>query len=280
MTAPLFRLPWPAPLVEGTLVRRYHRFLTDVRLSDGEIVRAHCVNTGAMEGLVRPGARVWLCPASVPGRKLPFTWVYMELPDKTLIGVDTSLPNRLVKEMLEARVLPGFERHRGVAAEVGYGEGSRVDFSVKTSRGTRLLEVKNCHLVYPDGGAYFPDSVSERGTKHLRELAAVARGGGKASVLFVVQREDARLVRPSDVHDPLFAAEARTASEAGVTFSALRLRPGAEGVEVVGTLPVDLAPYETAAPRRWREEGRRWCGWERPAKEAAKQARPRGKSKR
>jgi sugar fermentation stimulation protein A len=261
---PLFAFPWPAPLVEGTLLRRYHRFLTDVRLPSGELVRAHCVNTGAMEGLVRPGARVWLCPAASPGRKLPFTWVSMELPDGTLVGVDTSLPNRLVGALLEARKLPGHEKHRGYTAEVAYGEGSRVDFAVKTPRGVRLLEVKNCHLVYPDGGAYFPDSVSERGAKHLRELAEVARGGGKAAVLFVVQREDARFVRPSDVHDPVFSQEARAAAEAGVTFAALRLRPTQEGVEVIGTIPVDLAPYPPEDPRRWREEGRRWSGWERP----------------
>jgi sugar fermentation stimulation protein A len=258
---PLF--PWPAPLVEGTLLRRYHRFLTDVRLPSGELVRAHCVNTGAMEGLVRPGAPVWLCPAA-PGRKLPYTWMYMELPDKTRVGVDTSLPNRLVHWLLSGRLLPGFERHRGFDAEVPYGEGSRVDFAVKTARGTRLLEVKNCHLVYPDGGAYFPDSVSERGARHLRELAAVARSGGKASVLFVVQRQDARFVRPSDVHDPTFAAEARAAAAAGVTFSALRLRPDQQGLSVLGSIPVDLDPFPTEEPRRWRLEGRRWSGWERP----------------
>ena len=263
----MFSLPWPAPLVEGTLLRRYHRFLSDVRLPSGELARAHCVNTGAMEGLVRPGARVWICPAAAPGRKLPFTWVSMELPDGIRVGVDTSLPNRLVGAMLEARRLRGLERHRGFAAEVGYGEeGSRVDFAVKTGRGERLLEVKNCHLVYPDGGAYFPDSVSERGAKHLRELAAVARGGGKASVLFVVQREDARFVRPSDAHDPVFSREARAAAAAGVRFEALRLRPTEAGVEVCGALPVDLEPYDPGGPRRWREEGRRWSGWERPPK--------------
>ncbi|MCU0657296.1 MAG: DNA/RNA nuclease SfsA [Polyangiaceae bacterium] len=263
----MFSLPWPAPLVEGTLLRRYHRFLTDVRLLSGELVRAHCVNTGVMEGLVRPGARVWLCPALTPGRKLPFTWVSMELPDGIRVGVDTSLPNRLVGAMLEARRLPGFERHRGFAAEVSYGEGSRVDFSVKMARGPRLLEVKNCHLVYPDGGAYFPDSVSARGARHLRELAAVARAGGKASVVFIVQRHDARFVRPSDVHDPTFAAEARLAADAGVTFSALRLRPDPEGVSVLDPVPVDLAPFPTDEPHRWRLEGRRWSGWERPPRE-------------
>jgi sugar fermentation stimulation protein A len=262
--APSFVLPWPAPLVSGTLLRRYHRFLTDVRLSSGEVVRAHCVNTGAMEGLVRPGSPVWLSPASSPGRKLPFTWMFMELPERIRVGVDTSLPNRLASALLAARQLPGFERHRGFSAEVAYGEGSRADFLVETARGPCFLEVKNGHLVYPDGGAYFPDSVSTRGAKHLRELAAVARNGGAASVLFVIQRDDARFVRPSDVHDPDFAREARAAAEAGVSFRALKVRPTAEGAEVAGILPVDLAPYDLAGPRRWREEGRRWSGWERP----------------
>ncbi|MDW8248928.1 MAG: DNA/RNA nuclease SfsA [Myxococcales bacterium] len=250
--------------MSGTLLRRYHRFLTDVRLASGEVVQAHCVNTGAMEGLIRPGASVWLCPASSPGRKLPFTWMCIELPDKTKVGVDTSLPNRLVSALLSTKQLPGFERHLGFTPEVAYGGGSRADFRVDMAYGACFLEVKNVHLVYPDGGAYFPDSVSARGAKHLRELAEVVRKGGKASVLFVIQREDARFVRPSDVHDPAFAREARVAAEVGVTFHALKLRLTEMGAEFAGVLPVDLSPYDIERPRRWRDEERRWSGWERP----------------
>lgn len=102
----LFALPWPAPLVEAALVRRYDRFLADVSLASGETVTAHCVNSGSMEGLVRPGARVWLSPALSPTRKLRWTWSIIEV-DGVLVGADTSLPNRLVKSMLEARALHG-----------------------------------------------------------------------------------------------------------------------------------------------------------------------------
>lgn len=257
-------VPWGSPLVEGALLRRYHRFLVDVRLTTGEVVVAHCVNTGAMEGLVIPQARVWLCPADSPSRKLRYTWKFMELPGGMRVGTDTSLPNALTAALLDARALEGFTGHRGFAAEKPLGERSRVDFLVKTSRGPHPLEVKNCHLVYPDGGAYFPDSKSERGAKHLAELADHCRAGGRASVLFVVQRPDARFVRPSDVHDPQFARAARDAAGAGVRFRAVRLRVSVDGVEVLGAIPVDLEPYPIEQPTRWRAEGRLYAGWERP----------------
>lgn len=248
---------WPTPLVEGRLVRRYERFVAEVRVGR-ELLRAHCVNPGRMEGLVIPGSRVWLSEA--PGRALPWTWELAEL-DGRLVGANTSLPNKLVGAALTRGLLREFREVRSVKAEQPMGRHHRVDFVVN---GEHLVEVKNCHLVYPDGGAYFPDSVSMRGARHLRELAAVARAGGKASVVFIVQRHDARFVRPSDVHDPTFATEARLAADAGVTFSALRLRPDPEGVSVLGPVPVDLAPFPTDEPRRWRLEGRRWSGWERP----------------
>lgn len=255
-----FVLPWSAALVRATLLRRRHRFLADVRMDDGREVTAHCVNSGLMEGLIAPGARVWLEPAPGANRKLPFTWVAIELGG-VVLGVDTLRPNRLVRAMLAAGALPALGRWRAVHPEFVHAKGSRVDFRLDTDDGPHDVEVKNCHLVYPDGRGYFPDSVSERGAKHLALLARGARRGHRATVLFVVQREDARAVRPSDLHDPRFAKAARRAREAGVRFMALRARPTWAGLEALGRIPVDLAPYGLARQARWRAALKPTTGW-------------------
>lgn len=258
-----FLLPWPAPLEAGRLVRRYHRFLADVALDDGREVTAHCVNSGAMEGLVRPGARVWVHRAADPSRKLAYTWCATEL-DGVRVGVDTILPNRLVRAMLDARALPRMGAYDAVRPEYPHVAGSRVDFRLTAPGLVHDVEVKNCHLVYPDRRGYFPDSVSVRATKHLQALAKERRRGVEATVLFVVQREDARCVRPSDTHDPAFGAAARKAAAAGVRFRALRATPTDEGLRVVGTIPVDLAAYNPSRQAGWRESLRPHSGWERP----------------
>lgn len=264
MDKALFSLPWPHALVEGALVRRYDRFLADVTLASGETVVAHCVNSGAMEGLVRPGSRVWLTPANSPTRKLRWTWSISEL-DGTLVGADTSLPNRLVKAMLEARALAGLSNWSALTPEHVHAPGSRVDFRLVVEGRTHDIEVKNCHLVYPDGRAYFPDSVSERATKHLEVLAHEARRGMDTTVLFVVQRPDARCVRPSDAHDPAFGRAARLAHAAGVRFRALRVQASPFGVRVLGAMPVDLAPYDPAPIAAWRAQAKPTSGWQRGA---------------
>jgi len=123
--------------------------------------------------------------------------------------------------------------------------------------------VKNCHLVYPDGGAYFPDSVSVRAAGHLRELATVVAAGDRASVLFTVQREDARFLRPSRLHDPAFAAAATEAAAAGVRFRALTIAPRPDGFHFLGALPVRLGPYATEPLEAFREALLPFSGWRR-----------------
>ncbi|MDP3276867.1 MAG: DNA/RNA nuclease SfsA [Deltaproteobacteria bacterium] len=266
MSAVGWRYGWPGALFEGTLVRRYHRFLADVRLADGREVTAHCVNPGRMEGLVERGARVWVTHEQNAKRKLQFTWQVIAREGGLWVGTNTVLPNAVVGAMLQARVLPGFEDHLSFRAEVSYGESSRIDFAVETDEGVHWIEVKNIHLVYPDGGAYFPDSVSERGSKHLRELTELAERGQRCTVQFVVQRGDARFVRPSDVHDPVFARAAREAARAGVHFRASVFDVDAQGLRCRGEVPVDLGVYGLEAPRAWMEALRATSGWERPKK--------------
>lgn len=238
-------------------MRRYKRFLADVELAGGEVVTAHCVNTGAMEGLTEPGRRVWLSRATNPQRKLRYTWELVEV-DGHVYGANTAVPNRIVRRLLELGALPWLGKFDEMRPEHPYGERSRVDFWLRRGRREVYLEVKNCHLLYPDGRAYFPDSVSARATGHLRELAAVeAEPHKRGRVLFTCQMPGVKAVRPSDVHDPEFAATAREVRETGVRFSAIEIHHTPEEIVVQRRVPVQLAPYGLGRVRRWRDRARK-----------------------
>jgi sugar fermentation stimulation protein A len=253
---PLARWSREEPLLKGTLLRRYKRFLADVELESGEIVIAHCVNTGAMEGLTQPGIPVWLSRATNPARKLAFTWELAEVGGR-MWGVNTSLPNRLIARLLSEKSLPWLAHWRCIRAEKKYGARSRVDFWLCHEQADdapgHYLEVKNCHLLYPDGIAYFPDCKSERATSHLEELGRCA----SAEVLFVVQVPGALGVRPSDFHDPTFASAARHAAQTGVKFSAIGVTHTETDITVYGPLPVDLDPYSLDNHATWQAANKR-----------------------
>lgn len=251
---------WPGPLQRGRLVRRYERFLAEVRLDDGRRVRAHCVNPGRMEGLVVPGARVWLSRSPRPGRALPFTWELIEL-DGRLVGANTTLPNALVRTVLEQRLVPGFDDVGRVVPEQRFGRGHRADFRLDTPRGAHWVEVKNCHLVYPDGLGYFPDSSSERATQHVEALARRVKRGERATVLFTLQRDDVRGLRPSLLHAPDFSRAVWRAARAGVTFRALRLLPTLEGLSLLDEVPVDVERYDPAPLTAWSRAFDDTSGW-------------------
>lgn len=270
------RYPRERELIEGRLVRRYKRFLADVAIGSGrageagEVVTAHCANTGAMEGLTRPGSRVWIARAENPDRKLAWDWELAEGPeelDRRIFGAHTGVPNRLVRRLLEGghldrmlgdrmpgeRTVSGLGPFDEIAPEKRYGERSRIDFWLRRGETETFLEVKNCHLVYPDGRAYFPDAVSARAARHLEELAAMVEAGHRAEVLFVCQTGPVEAVRPSDVHDPTFAATARRVAERGVRFRALAVTNTPEEIVIEGPVPVDLAPYPTEEIELWRD---------------------------
>jgi len=258
-------IPQPVPLQAGELVQRYDRFIVDVAMDDGRLVSAHCVNPGRMEGLVRPGVRVWLSPVPEDSkRKLRWTLELMNI-DGRYIGANTAIPNRLAETLVRRRLIPGLRRWTALEREVRYGGNSRIDLMLRGQR-DHLVEVKNCHLVYPDRRAYFPDSVSVRAAKHLRELVAEVQQGRRATVLFVLQRNDGRALRPSALHDPDFAAAAQAARDAGVRFLAARLAPTPEGFFFERMIPVDLRNYETAAIEPYREALLPWSGWKRRSK--------------
>ena len=249
-------------LIPGRLVRRYERFLADVELErDGArrrmLVRAHCVNPGRMEGMVLPGARVWLSESPNRARALRYTWELLEL-DGRLIGANTSLSNLLAKRMLEQGLISGFSGE--VRPEQPLGRHHRVDFVLEGPR-RHLVEVKNCHLVYGDGYGYFPDSHSERAVKHVDALVRRVGRGERASVVFTVQRADCVGLRPSALHAPDFAVALRRAARKGVELRAFRFEPTLDGLWLDGEVPVDVAPYDVEAVRVYSRAYDATSGW-------------------
>lgn len=207
----------PSPLRAGRLVKRYKRFLADIALDDGRHVTAHCANPGSMLGVAIEGARVWAWEHGDKKRKLAFSWELVEV-DGALIPVNTTNPNRIVEEALTARVIPELTGYKDVKREVKYGDGSRIDFLLEGGRRRKpcYLEVKNVHLSRKPGLAEFPDSVTARGAKHLKELTAVAADGARAVMLFVVQRADCRRFAAAADLDPAYANALKSAVSSGV----------------------------------------------------------------
>ena len=231
----------PTPLHEGRLVRRYGRFFVDVDLTDGPRVTAHCPNTGSLLGCADPGLRVWLSEAHGAGRKLPYRWDLVEVEGGTLVGVNTGLANRLVREAIETGAIPEFAGYDDVQGEVRFGtEGSRVDLFLSRANGWErcFLEVKNVTAAVSGGVALFPDAVTARGTKHLRELMGVVVTGDRAVLCFCVQRGDAREVRPADTIDPVYGRTLREAMAAGVEVLAYRAEVSLSAIRLQDRLPV------------------------------------------
>lgn len=232
------------PLLEGILERRYKRFLADVRLPDGRMVTAHCPNTGSMRGCAQPGWRVWLSPATEPARKLAYTWELVEVDDGACVGVNTGRPNRVVCEALRAGLIPALRGYSCLRTEVRYGqEGSRIDILLDEAQNgapPAWVEVKNVTLL-EQGVALFPDAVTTRGQKHLRELMAVRATGQRAVVLFCVSHTAAQHFAPAGQIDPEYARLLGEAAAQGVEVMAWRcaLSPTAWVLDV--EIPVMLA---------------------------------------
>jgi sugar fermentation stimulation protein A len=226
------------PLVPARLLRRYKRFLADCRLDDGREVTAHVANPGAMLGLKEEGLRIWLEPNDDPKRKLKWAWRLVEHQGGQFTGVDTGLPNRLLRAALEAGQVPGLEGYENIRPEVAYGRGSRIDFLLSgAGRPDCYVEVKSVTLSRQPGLAEFPDSVTARGAKHLAELAQVAEQGARAVMLYLVQRSDARRVTLAADLDPAYARAFAAAQAAGVEALALGCHITPEAVTPGRLLP-------------------------------------------
>lgn len=214
-----------SPIVLGHFVRRYKRFLADVELAEdaegigrrGDLVVAHCPNTGSLAGCLFPGAPVALRDSCDPARKLRTTLQSIALGG-TWVNVDTSLPNAVVAEAILAGRVPSLHGFANLRREVKYGRSSRIDLLLEEP-GACYVEVKSTTLLVDDQ-ARFPDAVTERGRKHLEELAAMAELGHRAVIFFHVSRSDAARFAPADDIDPAYGATLRRVRDAGVELLA------------------------------------------------------------
>ncbi|MBO0763386.1 MAG: DNA/RNA nuclease SfsA [Hyphomicrobiaceae bacterium] len=233
------RLP---PLLRGTLIQRYKRFLADVRLDDGRLVTAACPNTGSMLGLCAPGSVVWLSQSDNPTRRYPFTWELVEADlgrGPLLVGINTGYPNKLVAEAVAARRIRALAGYPTLRREVKYGRNSRIDILLECAKcGLCYVEIKNVHLSRRHGLAEFPDSVTARGVKHLAEMTEMVRQGHRAVMVFLIQRNEARRLALARDIDPAYGAAFNAARAAGVEAIALRCRVGLDEIAVHRAVPI------------------------------------------
>lgn len=230
------------PLEQGRLLRRYKRFLADIETLDGELLTIHCPNTGSMLNCMSEGCRVWFSRSNDPKRKLPGTWEITETPQGRLACVNTARANALVEEALRADLIPELAGFTALKREVAYGvENSRADFRLDYPTGEVFVEVKSVTLGF-DGTtvAAFPDAVTVRGSKHLRELAALARQGMRAVQFYCVNLSGIEAVRAAEEIDPAYAAALADAKAAGVEVLAYGAEVSPEGLVLQRKLGVLL----------------------------------------
>jgi sugar fermentation stimulation protein A len=227
-----------APLIPARFLERYKRFLALVELGDGRRVWVHVPNSGALTGCLEPGLEILLTHDTAPGRKTAYTWRFSRGP-AGWICIDTLAPNRLVAEALAGEGLPGLPRPDRVRPEVPLLLGSRLDFVLDVEGRNLFVEVKSVTWV-ERGVALFPDGVTARGRRHLEHLAALVRQGHRACQLFVVQREDARILKPAARIDPAYARQLAVAVDQGVQIVVLQEKIEPPEITLASRLDFDL----------------------------------------
>ena len=224
-------------LIHGTLVKRYKRFLADVKLDNGEIVVAHCTNSGSMKSCVENGAEVYLSPVKNPLRKTRFTWEMIRIGGDW-VGINTANPNKLAFEYISAGLIPGLEGYTKVTREVVFGD-SRFDIFTENDQEKCFVEVKNVTLKEGEF-ALFPDSVTTRGLKHLSTLSEVKKAGMRAVMLYIIQRSDVRIFAPAKEIDADYAAMLKKVAADGVEIIAMQAKVSPQEIKLVRKLPVEL----------------------------------------
>ena len=231
-------LTWPE-LIPATLLKRYKRFLADVRLETGEIVTAHCPNTGSMKGCSEPGRPVYLSSHDNPKRKYKYTWELIAMPT-SLVGVNTLVPNRLVFKSIDQKLIPELSEYNSIRREVKIGEHSRIDLMLTDGGAKRCyVEIKNCTLV-SEGIARFPDAVTYRGLKHIIELENLAEAGHRCMMFYFIQRMDAQVFRPADHIDPAYGRALRLSVAKGIEVLAYDVCIDLQGIELNKKIPCEL----------------------------------------
>lgn len=233
------------PFQPAKLLRRYKRFLADVELPDGSAMTIHCPNTGSMKHCDMPGSLVWYSTSDSKTRKYAHTFELIAVADGKLAGINTGRANALVREAIEAGVVPALAGYATMQQEVKYGqENSRIDFRLQQHPARPgedcYMEVKSVTLGMGKGLGLFPDAVSTRGTKHLRELMHIVRQGGRAVLFFCVQHTGIDRVEPAVDIDPAYSATLAEAAAAGVELMAWKAHISAQEIRLVEEIPVIL----------------------------------------
>ena len=231
-------MKFPTPLIKGRLIKRYKRFLADIVLDTGEEITAHCANPGAMLGLKDPDSIVWVSEATNPNRKLKYDFQLIEA-DGTLVGINTSHPNKLVEEAILDGTITELSGYENLKREVKYGENSRIDILLTDdAKPDCYVEVKNVHLSREKGLIEFPDSVTTRGAKHLGELANMVDQGHRAVMVYLIQREDGESMSFAADLDPNYAQAFEEATKRGVEAIAYECHITTEEITVTKSLPI------------------------------------------
>lgn len=223
--------------MHGRLIRRYKRFLADVKLDDGTEVVAHCTNSGSMKSCIEEGAEVYLTPVNDPKRKTKFTWEMIKI-NGDWVGIHTGHPNKLAFDAISEGSIPELSGYIHVKREVKYGD-SRFDVYAENETEKCFIEVKNVSMKV---GKYarFPDAVTTRGQKHLKTLMQVKAEGIRAVMLYIVQRSDVEIFAPAEEIDPDYAKTLRVAIKAGVEVIVMQAEVTPEKIELRKKLPFEL----------------------------------------
>ena len=233
-------MKYSIPLIPVTLLRRYKRFLADVELANGEQITVHTPNTGRMLGCAEPGSQLWIRDTASTTRKYRFAWEMSTTADGQLVGVNTHLANQLVREAIETGVVQELGSEWQIRQEVAYGEeGSRIDLLLNNDDGRRVyVEIKNVTASLQARIAHFPDAVSARGTKHLRELQRVVAQGDEAVIFYCVTRSDVEQMQPADEIDPEYNRVLRESLQAGVKALAYVVEISPREIRLTKSIPV------------------------------------------
>ena len=231
-------MKFSSPLVRGKLLKRYKRFLADIELSDGELITAHCANTGSMKSCGSPGDVIHLSHNPSPKRKLAYSWEYTEV-GSGFIGINTMRPNRIVEEAIADKKIPELSSYDTIRREVKYGEASKIDLLLESEDAELpkcYVEIKNVTLKDGDHVS-FPDAVTKRGLKHLHELSLMVNEGHRAVLLFFVNRPDTEFMTIAKEVDPAYSKGIDEALASGVEILAYQADSTLQGVGIKGKIP-------------------------------------------
>ncbi|ASB49183.1 DNA/RNA nuclease SfsA [Alkalitalea saponilacus] len=224
-------------LVHGTLIKRYKRFLADIKLDSGEIVTAHCTNSGSMKSCLEEGAEVYISPVTDPKRKTRFTWEMIKI-NGDWVGINTSHPNKIAYDAILKREIPGLDSYTSVRREVKFDE-SRLDILAENDHEKCAIEVKN--VTMKDGDfARFPDARTERGLKHLHTLIRLKKEGFRVAMVYIIQRQDVSIFGPAHEIDPEYSNTLILAEKEGVEIFPVQVKVEPERIVVDRVLPYNL----------------------------------------